>query len=248
MATNWLLLRGLVREQRHWMDFPAQLEAARPGDRAFGLDAPGLGTERRRPSPSTVPAIMEDLRARYLEVAAANPGPWRLLCISLGGMIGLAWCAEHPRDFERVVLVNSSARNVSSLFDRLSPLAIRTFARIAVTKDVVAKERAILELTSNLRSDLGAVATAWAGFASEGAVRPDVFVAQLRAALTFHAPARIDTPMTVVCSEGDRLARAACSRALAARYGAELRVHPTAGHDLPLDDGPWLADQLRAAG
>ncbi len=242
---SWLLLRGLVREQRHWMDFPSVLASTLPGHRAFCLDAPGLGTERRRASPASVRAIMEDTRGRFLELAEANPGPWRLLCISLGGMVGLSWCEAHPRDFERLVLINSSARDLSSLFDRLSPLALQTFLRVAVTRDAVAKERAILGLTSNLRSDLDDVASAWAGFAGEGGgVRRDVALAQLRAALSFHAPARISVPMTVICSEGDRLARAACSRAIARRYGADLRVHPTAGHDLPLDDAPWLVEQL----
>jgi pimeloyl-[acyl-carrier protein] methyl ester esterase len=242
---NWLLLRGLVREQRHWMDFPSVLTSSLPGHRAFGLDAPGLGTERRRPSPSTVREIMEDMRRRFLPLAEANPGEWRLLCISLGGMVGLSWADAHPADFARVVLINSSARNVSSLKERLTPLAIRTFFRLAVTRDLVARERAVLDLTSNLRSDLGELAQTWAGFASgDGGVRGDVALAQLRAALSFHAPARIAVPMTVICSEGDRLARAACSRALAQRYGADLRVHETAGHDLPLDDAPWLAAQL----
>jgi len=37
-----------------------------------------------------------------------------------------------------------------------------------------------------------------------------------------------------------------CSpRALALQWGATLRVHGTAGHDLSLDDGPWVAEQVR---
>jgi hypothetical protein len=32
--------------------------------------------------------------------------------------------------------------------------------------------------------------------------------------------------------------------ALAGAWGAALRVHPTAGHDLPLDDGGWVAEQI----
>jgi hypothetical protein len=38
---------------------------------------------------------------------------------------------------------------------------------------------------------------------------------------------------------------------LAQRWGSALALHPQAGHDLPLDDAPWLvervADWLQAA-
>ena len=40
-TTNWLLLRGLAREQRHWEDFPAILERTLPGTRVHRLDLPG---------------------------------------------------------------------------------------------------------------------------------------------------------------------------------------------------------------
>lgn len=179
-----------------------------------------------------------------LQLAKDNPGPWRLLCISLGGMVGVAWCEAHPRDFERLVLINASARDLSPPFDRLHPSAIRAFLRVAATRDAVARERAILDLTSNLRSDLDDIARVWAGFAGKRGVPHRVAVTQIRAALSFRAPARISVPTTVIGSEGDRLVRVACSHAIAERYGADLRVHPTAGHDLPLDDGPWLVEQL----
>jgi hypothetical protein len=31
---------------------------------------------------------------------------------------------------------------------------------------------------------------------------------------------------------------------LARCWHAPLRLHPTAGHDLPLDAGPWMAQQV----
>ena len=59
---NWLLLRGLAREQRHWGRFPALLSAKLPGDRVFCLDLPGTGTEHRRKSPASIAAIPVGLR------------------------------------------------------------------------------------------------------------------------------------------------------------------------------------------
>jgi len=35
-----------------------------------------------------------------------------------------------------------------------------------------------------------------------------------------------------------------CSERLAAQWGVLLQLHPTAGHDLPLDDGSWVVQQI----
>jgi len=43
----------------------------------------------------------------------------------------------------------------------------------------------------------------------------------------------------------DELVNAKCSRALAQRWRCAIRLHPTAGHDLPLDDGEWVSRQIR---
>ena len=51
-------------------------------------------------------------------------------------------------------------------------------------------------------------------------------------------------PLTVLASNGDRLCSPIASRRLAARLGAPLHVHPTAGHDLPLDDPDWVIARM----
>lgn len=48
---TWVLLRGLVREQRHWEQFPALLATQLPGDRVLCLDLAGNGVHWRQPSP-----------------------------------------------------------------------------------------------------------------------------------------------------------------------------------------------------
>jgi len=42
----------------------------------------------------------------------------------------------------------------------------------------------------------------------------------------------------------DRLVDARCSERLAQAWQVELHTHPDAGHDLPLDDGEWVARQV----
>jgi pimeloyl-ACP methyl ester carboxylesterase len=50
--------------------------------------------------------------------------------------------------------------------------------------------------------------------------------------------------MLVLASLGDRLVSPGCSRRIASRWALPIRLHPTAGHDLPLDDPEWVVQQV----
>jgi pimeloyl-ACP methyl ester carboxylesterase len=55
----------------------------------------------------------------------------------------------------------------------------------------------------------------------------------------------MQTPTLLLASEQDQLVNVQCSRTLARHWGCSLQLHPRAGHDLPLDDAAWVADQVR---
>ncbi len=245
--TNWLLLRGLMRERRHWAGFAEEL-AARSGTRVLALDLPGVGTDRDRRSPASVPAIVDDLRGRFLAARAQHSdGPWSVFAPSLGGMIALCWAERHPEDFVRVVVCNTSTKDLGSTFERFSPLALRTvlvsLAASVVAPDAVARERRTLALVSNTAHGR-AHAEQFARFSNDAPVGRRVLVRQLWAASRTTAPRSLSVSVIVMCSDGDRLCSSTISRALAARLDAPLRVHPTGGHDLPLDDPDWVIEQL----
>ena len=68
---------------------------------------------------------------------------------------------------------------------------------------------------------------------------------QLCAAARYRAPlVRPSPPLLVLSSLGDALVDSACSRQLAQRWQLDHAVHPSAGHDLPLDDGAWVVSQV----
>lgn len=234
---NWLLLRGLVRERRHWAGFAERL-AERGGVEVRTLDLPGVGTERHRPSPTDIAGIVEDLRARF-----EPRGDWGLFAPSLGGMIALEWGRRHPRDFRRIVVCNTSARDLAPPWRRFSPRAIWTAARGVVERDLARRERRTLELVSNTEHGRGH-AERFAGFALEAPVPKSTLFRQLWAASRARAPQRLEVPLVVMCSDGDRLCHPSASRRLAQRLGAPLVVHPDAGHDLPLDDPEWVIRAL----
>lgn len=237
---HWLLLRGLVRERRHWLDFPQRL-AARTGGEVLCLDLPGVGTEAHRKAPLTIGENVADLRRRFHE--QRQEGEWRLLGPSLGGMIALSWAAQHPEDFQQVAVSNTSARDLARPLERFRPVALKTVVTGLLSRDRVERERRVLRLTSNHPKGPDHAAI-FATLSQESPIGPNVLLRQLVAASGIRAPTALSIPLLVLCSEGDRLCSPEASRRLAERLGARLAVHPDAGHDLPLDAPEWVMDRL----
>lgn len=237
--TRWLLLRGLSREKRHWETFP-QTFADTLGVEVECLDAPGFGTEHRRTSPFDISAITDDIRSRL----DRGDEKWALLSISLGGMIGLDWCARYPDDFTHAVIINSSTAS-TPVWNRFRPSSIPNLV-LGRLRDEIPRERAVLAQTSNNPNrDLDTLARRSAGYQKTQPPSSASIARQIAAAVTFRMPRYIDTPLLVLASERDRLVDMSASRAIARKYRAPLHVHPTAGHDLPLDDGAWVTEQVQ---
>lgn len=236
--TNWLLLHGLSRDQRHWGDFPGVLQAATGGE-VHHLDVPGVGTERNRLSPCSVAAITDDLRSRL----DPGDGSWAVLGLSLGGMIAMDWCARYPDDFDRAVIVNTSGGH-SPARQRYRPANVPTLAA-APFRSHDSGERAILRAMSNRgAADTAETARQWARWADESPASPRSLARQFWAVTRFDPPPKISVPLLVLASRADRVVSHRCAERLAAWYAAELRLHDTAGHDLPFDDPAWVCEQL----
>lgn len=242
---SWLLLRGLVREARHWGSFPETMAEAL-GHRIHTLDLQGVGTEHRRRAPLSIPEYAADLRARWL--ALQSDGSWGLVATSLGGMIALDWVTAHPEDFSRLVLINSSARNLAPPWQRFNLGFLPRVARAMISSDDRLKEQTALEMTTNLVDDRRQLAQEFAGYRQDAPISRSTFLRQFWAASRFRAPGQVEIPTLVLYSAGDQLVDPICSERLADLLGAERGVHATAGHDLPLDDPQWVCDQIRAFG
>ncbi len=240
---NWLILRGLVREQRHWGDFRGELEeslrAHRADTQVHALDFPGFGSEASRESPYSIDAIVDDLRGRWLALSSGSNQKWGLLAVSLGGMVAMNWTSRYPMDFGRLVLINSSATGLSPLYKRLKPENYPAILSLFAEKDIARREKRILELTTNLRgADLDDRAKKHASFALK--VRKKDALAQIVAAIRFRPPLRIETPVLVLASKGDQLVDYSCSEQIALRFKGKLELNDHANHDLPLDDPKWV--------
>ena len=206
-------------------------------------DLPGNGARHAETSTTRVAAMVEDCRATLRARGVA--GPLNVLALSLGGMVAVEWGARYPHEVARLVLVNTSMRPFSAFYRRLRWQNYAAIARQLVGGDAAAMETLVLRLTSNAPVD-AALRERWIAYQRQYPVTRANAARQLLAAARYRAPvvAPAVARMLVVCSREDRLVDASCSRALAAAWQLDCEIHPSAGHDLPLDDGAWLVATL----
>lgn len=240
---TWLLLRGLTREAGHWGDFLPVLRERAGRAAVATLDLPGAGSRWRERSPASIGAITDACRV----LAAGYARPWRLIGLSMGGMVAIDWAARHPDELAGALLINTSVRPFAAFHQRLRPALWPALASVLIGGDAAAVEATILRCTSAWPDRHVAVLADWAALRRRHPVSRANALRQLLAAARFAAPAaRPMVPMQVLCALGDQLVDPACSRALARAWSLPLAVHSDAGHDLPLDDPHWVAEQALA--
>ena len=239
--SRWILLRGLTRETGHWADFAAAL-AERSGGQVLGVDLPGNGDQWNRSSPMDVEAIAQDVRRR----AGVRQERVRVVALSLGAMTALEWCRLDPDAIAGCALINTSTSGLSPFWHRLQPANYPTVARMLLPGlTVEERERRVLAMTSARPHAHAGVPEAWAALSQAHPVRPANALRQLWAAARYRPPATPPgVPVLLLASEGDGLVSPRCSRRLAGHWNLPLRMHPWAGHDLPLDDPEWVLRQL----
>src|SRR5262249_52980729 len=151
-----------------------------------------------RQSPWSVADMAEDVRQRWLQLREQQPGPWGLFSVSLGGMVAVRWCASHPEDFQNLVVTNSSASNLSPLFDRFLPSQIGNIPRFMLETNAHARERQILHMTTSGRTPVDALATKQAEYALPTAKFRETGIRQLYAASRYKMPERLAVPTLVL--------------------------------------------------
>ncbi|SAK54139.1 Putative aminoacrylate hydrolase RutD [Caballeronia pedi] len=245
--SDWVLLRGLTREARHWGAFEASFIAhglIDAGERLVCIDLPGNGVERADAAPQSVIAMMDSVRAR---AAALNLRlPCRVLAMSLGAMVATAWATRHPDEIERLVLINTSMRPFARVHERLRPAAWPMLARIAMNWTQPERCEALIHrLTCNRDDTRDADIAQWAALRRTHGASAANALRQLAAAARFRAGRDAPRcPVLLLSSAADRLVDPVCSVRIAQQWRAAHAVHPWAGHDLPHDDADWTCNAI----
>ena len=237
---TWLLLRGLLREEGHWGDFSAQLQQYLADTNIITLDIPGNGLKYQEQSPVSIPAMVDTLRAQY-----ASTQPLNILALSMGGMIATNWMQRFPHEVSKSVLINTSLKSINPFYQRLRPSNyLKLLSLLSQSHDK--KELTLLKLTANNFHQRQNVLNDWQEIARSRPVSKRNIVRQLLAASRF-SPQKEPPIQTILLlnSLHDRIVNSECSKNIAVAWGKALITHPTAGHDIPLDDPEWTINQVK---
>ncbi len=241
---TWVFLRGLIRQHRHWEGFPDQFRKAFPDVRLALLDLPGNGDLWEHESPTSVADMVESVRDQ-LERQQIR-GSVNVLALSLGAMVAIEWMERYPCDVERAVLMNTSLRGMSTFTERLRSENYPDILKSLIFNSPLEREKLILDISSNLFKDKEALAEKWLGYARAQPISRMNALRQLFAAGTYKAPAaRPHEHVLILQSLGDRLVNPVCSTRIADTWRWPMISHPSAGHDLTLDDGDWVIAQIQ---
>jgi pimeloyl-ACP methyl ester carboxylesterase len=191
--------------------------------------------------------MAEDCRAQLRQLGYAPP--YRVLALSLGAMVAVEWSTRYPDEIERMVLINTSLAPFNPFYHRLRPANYPSLFGFLVFSSAAQREQLILRITSKLdrtQQEQAALLDKWAGYARDCPVTKANILRQLWAAITYRAVQTAPpVPVLLLGGQQDQLVNVKCSLALAQHWGCSIRLHSTAGHDLPLDDPVWVSQQVR---
>lgn len=241
---NWLLLRGLARQSKHWGEFIPVFQQNFPQDKIFCLDLPGMGSERNRNSPTSIAHICEDVRQRWLHLKESSEQPWGIVGMSLGGMVALQWMSQHEKEFSLGVIINSSDRTHASWHERLKLDALWQLLQITFTREIRPREEKILRLVSNHQDSINRSLSEWEKIAQQEPIKRHNALLQLYAASKFSLKKKPRKKLLFLSSAADRMVDTSSSRRMASSLDADFSLHPNAGHDIALDDPHWICQEI----
>lgn len=230
----FVLIRGLLRDARHWGEFPKLLQKKYPDALILTPDIPGSGSLYKQTSPNSIAAMTDALRTQIPTNYQVH-----LLTISMGGMVAIDWMHRYPDTVNSAILINTSLRDFSPFYQRLR---WQNYFKIIKLLRVSQHEREplILALTSNMHTHDQGVIKNWQRWQQEAPVSSTSAKNQLRAAASFSYNATPKQPILIISSSADRLVDYRCSLTIQQSWHKDYHQHKTAGHDLPLDDPQWL--------
>lgn len=243
-----VLLRGLAREAAHWLDFPEQLLTqlqTQLGDNCqlHRVDFPGCGKYFQQDALTSIADMTEFARREIAAIKPeANTNSLYLLGISMGGMVALDWAQRYPDAVRGLILINSSAGN-QPFWWRLRPAAWPMVIR-ALFASSQAREAQVLKIVSNNTANYAKHLKQWLDIQQQRPVTRATIIAMLRAAARFQPNPTCKPNGLVLASEQDHMVSVRASEAIARQFHWPIIKHPTAGHDLPMDDPQWAAAQI----
>lgn len=245
----YFFIRGLIRSQFHWHQFPKHFEKITQqlniNSTSIFLDTPGNGRRYDEPTPFSIAEMALDIEQQirdYLAARKINKNcKIHLVGISMGGMITAELASKTKLQIDSIHIINSSFANLSPFWQRMQLPAV--FNLVANLKQSHKRESTILKWTSNKPESIH-LADQWTAEADRHPLSLRNAFAQLWAASHYFVSKKYNENSFVYCSQEDRLVSFKCSEKLAQHWQAPLNSELKAGHDLSLDNPEWLAEKV----
>lgn len=242
---TWLLLGPIARECATWGDAPQrllqQLRGVQPGVDLFQLDLPGTGRLCRERSPARVEDLLQGLRARVR--AAGLQGPCGLMASSWAGCVATEWARRYPEELGALVLISPAMRPFTQVL-RSVPAGLwpQALTKLLGRRAFWRRDVALWNGQTLLRRPTPDLLSHWRELRRAHPVRARNGWRQLLAVWRYETSKRRPHPhVLLLAGKGDAWIDWRVSAAISRAWGAAVRVHPEAGHDLLLDDPQWVA-------
>lgn len=237
---NWVLIRGLIRSKYHWGSFPEKLKKELNLKSVECVELAGNGYLADQFTPDTIEQALVDLK-KQLPSDFINFG---IIGISLGGMLAAKWAQLYPQEVSHLVLINSSS-SLSPFYKRLNPAQYAGIIKNLAIFNPSAIEKFILSATSNRTENWLPLVKDYSEFQKNHPVSLNNFIQQLKLTSQVDFSQIPKSKKLILTSQKDRLVSYECSKAIAEAWNCPIEFNSHAGHDLPLDDAPWVIDQIK---
>lgn len=242
---TFFLLRGIGRESGHWgSTFTQEVRQELPCANFVLMDLPGAGKYYNKPALSTIEKMADFLRREYLPILDSVPGKRIIVATSLAGNVALEWVTQYPTDFHGAVLMSTSLKGVCKGKERVKPEAKTQFVSIFLTNDLREREEEFLSINSNGGVKADSLLDAWEAIQKMRPVSKGALLKQTVAGMTYKPTKDKRTlPILVIGSKSDKIVSVSCFEKVANTLDAELILHTSAGHGIPIDAPLWLASK-----
>jgi alpha-beta hydrolase superfamily lysophospholipase len=216
----WVLLGPPAKGCAHWGQAPetllTELRRAQPDARLYTMDLPGTGNQRQQVSPSRVELLMPLLRERLIQSKQWAAGQrLGLIGSSLGGLVAVEWARQMPNEVAALVLISPAMRPFTPIL-RATPSSRWAGALAHVMGRGAKPESGRAKASSALAQGL----------------------ARWRYATSKRRPS---ASVLLLAGERDEWRDWRIAQRISRAWGAALRLHPRASHDLLADDAAWVA-------
>ncbi len=243
-GNNWILLRGLGRGSIHWGSLPRKWIEKFPEANLELLDLPGNGWRNDEVSPSKIVEYVHDLR--FHSQILKNYGKANLLSMSLGAMVAISWADLFPNEVESALLINTSS-SMSWPWDRIALNSLLPMVLSQFNRDHSDFENKVYSIVSNTQVVQKEFLIPFTEERKNHPVSLLNLIRQLKAARGFRAPnptSDLASKLVFLGCPKDRFVSFRCTKKMANYYQSKIHVHPTAGHDIPIDDPDWVLNLL----